>query len=150
MSRSHVLRSEFNYDSDVVSYECGLSCPEDEGVTQQQFKAECDINEIVRRFGVTGELPNGVSMPLSGDFTGVTDYHSALNLVRQAQEGFMELPASVRERFDNDPARVLAFLDDESNRDEAVRLGIVAKPPEVTRDVVQAVDELAAKLVPKG
>lgn len=147
-SRSVFLRTEFNYDMDAASDASGLSCDPDEGVTQQQFAEEVDINTIVKRFGLTGELPNGVAMPVSGDFTGVSDYHTALNLVREAQAAFMELPASIRSRFDNDPGKVVEFLDDEKNREEAVQLGILAKPPEVTRDVVQAVDELAAILKP--
>lgn len=144
-----VVRGAFSYDPDVVSRETGLSIDEAESVVQQQFAEECDINTIVERFGLTGELPNGVAMPVSGDFTGVTDFHTAMNLVRQAQESFLELPAQIRERFANDPARVMAFLENPENRDEAVKLGIVAAPPEVTRDVVKAVDELAARLVPK-
>lgn len=95
---------------------------------QQQFRDECDINTIVTRFGITGELPNGVNMPVSGDFTGVVDFQSAMNLIRQSQEAFYELPADIRERFANDPARVIAFLDNPNNRDEAVKLGIVASP----------------------
>lgn len=144
-----VLRAAYGYDADDVSRETGLVCDEAESVVQQQFAEEVDINTIVRRFGLTGELPNGVAMPVSGDFTAVSDFQTAMNTIRQAQESFMLLPADVRERFANDPGRVIAFLDDERNRDEAIKLGIVAKPPEVPRDVVKAVDELAAVLKPK-
>lgn len=144
------LRSALGYDVDAASMASALFIDEAEAVTQQQFAEEVDINTIVKRFGLTGELPNGVAMPVSGDFTGISDFHTAMNLVRQSQEAFMELPASVRERFANDPARVIAFLDDEANREEAIKLGIVAAPVEKTRDVVTAVDELASKLVPKA
>lgn len=146
---SVVVRGAFAYDADAVSRETGLAIDEEESVVQQQFAEECDINTIVKRFGLTGELPNGVAMPVSGDFTGVTDFHTAMNMVRQAQESFLELPAEIRERFANDPARVIQFLENPDNREEAMKLGIVAKPPEVTRDVVKAVDELAAVLKPK-
>lgn len=144
-----VVRAAYAYDADAVSRETGLSIDESESVVQQQFAEECDINGIVRRFGLTGELPNGVAMPVSGDFTGVTDFQTAMNVIRQARESFLELPAEVRERFSNDPGKVIAFLENPENRDEAIRLGIVSRPPEVTRDVVKAVDELAARLVPK-
>lgn len=140
------VRTAYNYDADAVSKETGIAIDPEESVVQQQFAEEVDINTIVRRFGLTGELPNGVNMPVSGDFTGVTDFHTAMNLIRQSEAAFAELPAEVRERFANDPARVISFLDDEKNREEAIRLGIVAKPEEKTRDVVAAVDELAAKL----
>ena len=119
-------------------------------VSQSRYQAECDINTIVRRFGLTGDLPVNAAMPTSGDFTGISDFHSALNMVREAEEAFMAFPASVRERFGHDPQQLMAFLENADNRDEAVKLGLVSAPVERTRDVVQAVDELAAKLVPKA
>lgn len=142
-----VLRAPHAYDVDSASLEAALSFdPESEGA-QQQFKDESDINVIVARFGLTGELPE-VRMPLSGDFTGVSDFHQAMNLVRQAQESFMEIPAHLRARFNNDPGRLINFLENGDNRDEALKLGLIQPPPEKTRDMVQAVDELAAKLAP--
>lgn len=148
------LRAPYNYDVDAASDEAGLSMVNDDGEvdvgrTQQQFRDECDINEIVRRFGLTGELPENLRLPQSGDFTHVTDFKSALDAVRAAEAGFMELPGDLRARFENDPARLIAFLDDDRNLEEARKLGLVRPRPEVTRDVVQAVDELAAKLTPK-
>lgn len=148
------LRAPHNYDVDAASDEAGLSMVNDDGEvdvgrTQQQFRDECDINEIVRRFGLTGELPENLRLPQSGDFAHVTDFKSALDAVRAAEAGFMELPGELRARFENDPGRLIAFLDDDRNIEEARRLGLVRPKPEVTRDVVQAVDELAAKLTPK-
>jgi len=146
----HVLRAPGNYDVDEASEVAGIAFDPDEGKTQQSFATECDINEIVRRFGITGELPVNQRMPVSGDFTGITDFQSAMEAVVRAQGAFNDLPANVRARFRNDPAEMLAFLEDGKNREEAVKLGLVNPPPEVTRDVVQAVDELAAKLTPKS
>lgn len=143
-----VIRGFGNYDVDEVSFMCGVSIPSEDGVTQQQFKDECDINVIVKRFGLTGELPDNFAMPVSGDFTGVNDFHSAMNVVRESQEAFMSLPGEMRARFGHDPGALLAFLGDVKNRDEAVKLGLVSLPPEKPRDVVQAVDELASKLIP--
>lgn len=138
-----------NYDAEAVSAESGLDCSVEESFTQQQFAEECDINTIVRRFGLTGQLPQNLRMPVSGDFTEVPDYQSALNLVLQAQEEFLKVPAETRARFQNDPQQLMNFLSVEKNRDEAIRLGLIEKPAEKTRDVVQAVDELAAALKPK-
>lgn len=142
------MRSGFNYDRDAVSVETGLVCDPEGGMAQQQFAAEVDINTIVRRFGLTGELPENPRMPMSGDFTTVVDFQSAMQAVRVAEEAFMEFPAEVRARFANDPQRMISFLSEDANRDEAMKLGFLKKPVEKTRDVVAAVDELAAKLVP--
>lgn len=144
------LRAAYGYDADVVSAESGLVCPEEEGMTQQQFKEESDINVLLERFGVTGELPVVPRMPLSGEFHDVADFHSAMNAVRAAEEQFGLLPAEMRARFGHDPGMLIAFLENPENREEAVKLGLVEKPPEKTRDVVAAVDELAAKLTVKA
>jgi len=122
------LRTPYNYDVDKVSDETGLSCPEPT-LAQQNFKDECDINVIVRNFGLTGELPGQPLSPQYGDFTGVLDYHSAVNAVLAAQDDFMELPAQLRSRFNNDPAELIDFLANEQNREEAIKLGLVAAKP---------------------
>lgn len=122
------LRSGFGYDTMAASNEAGLKC-EDESRTIQSAAEECDINTIVRRFGLTGQLPENLNMPQSGDFQNVPDFHGAMQIVRQAEEEFARVPAHIRARFVNDPQRLMSFLEDESNRDEAVKLGLV-KPPE--------------------
>lgn len=119
------IRSYYNYDKDQVSQETGLVC-RDETRTQQQFKEESDINVLVRRFNVTGELPQGIRMPTYDDFTEVYDFHSAANAIADARESFMDLPAEIRfNRFNNDPAAFVAFCSKEENRPEAEKLGLV-------------------------
>jgi len=118
------FRTPYNYDVDAASLEAGLSCPGPD-MTQQQFTDECDINNIVRRFGVTGQVPVPSRLPSYDDFSGITDYQTAMETVRAAQESFAALPSSVRSRFANDPQQLLEFLGDQRNRDEAVALGLV-------------------------
>lgn len=121
------LRTAYNYDVDAVSLDTALVCL-DVSRTKQSFAEESDINTIVRRFGLSGEMPSAVAMPQYGDFTAVQDYHSALNVITAANEGFDALPAEVRSRFTNDPANLLAFLADDANRPEAEKLGLVVVP----------------------
>jgi phage internal scaffolding protein len=118
------LRSAYNYDRDAVSDETGLSCPEPT-MAQQQFRDECDINTIMEKFGQTGQVPTSARMPQYGDFTGITDYHTAINAVIQAEESFGAMDAKIRARFDNDPGRFVEFCLDENNRDEAIKLGLI-------------------------
>lgn len=122
------LRTPYNYDTMAVSEETGLKC-EDETLAQQQFRDECDINNIMERFGLTGELPANPLSPQFGDFSGVLDYHSAMNAVLAAQDSFNELPATLRARFENDPNNLIRFLDDPNNRNEALALGLIAEEP---------------------
>lgn len=123
MKQKIFVRSQFNYDTDEVSQMSGLMC-EDESLAQQHQKEEADINTIVRRFGLTGQLPENVRIPQYGDFTGITDYQTALNAVKQAQDSFMELPWELRKRFNNDPEQFVDFCLDPENADEAVKLGL--------------------------
>lgn len=116
------------YDVDQASLSSALCTPEPTR-TQQQFKDEVDINNIAKNFGMTGKLPQGVRMPTFGDFTEVEDYQTALNAARWAQHSFMQMPAEVRLRFENNPQAFLAFCSDSNNREEAIKLGLVAAPP---------------------
>lgn len=55
----------------------------------------------------------------------------------------MTLPPEIRTRFDNDPGKLIDFVADPDNRQEAQELGIVnpapepAKPPEVPPEPAQ-------------
>lgn len=97
----------------------------DPSLTQQQFVEESDINTMMARFGVTGHMPQSLRMPTYGDFTGVSDYRSAMDIVVRAQGEFMTLPPDVRARFGNDPHQLIAFLENPDNAAEARKLGLV-------------------------
>lgn len=123
------IRTRYNYDTDSASLRSGLACL-DKGRTHQSFKEQSDINTIVRQFGLTGELPQNVKVPQSGDYTMVVnDYQSAMNIVRQAEESFMQLPAETRKRFNNDPQQLQQFVENKDNLAEARKLGLAV--PEV-------------------
>lgn len=122
------LRTPYNYDTNAVSDETGLSCP-DPSLTQQQFKEEADINTIVERFLKSGVMPSPVNMPQYVDYEGVFDFQSAMNVVRAADENFMRLDAKVRARFNNSPQEFLQFFADPANTDEAIRLGLAIPQP---------------------
>jgi len=137
------LRTQFNYDTDAASNESGLHC-EDASLAQQHFKDECDINNILRQFNITGLLPEAAISPQYGDFTGVVDYHTALNQVIAAEDEFMSLPATLRARFENDPAQLIEFLDKPENKDEAIKLGLVNPSVELPQ-VVEVPQEKAVE-----
>jgi len=118
------LRTPYNYDTIAASNESALDC-EDPSLAQQHYKDESDINNILRQFNVTGLLPQAPLSPRYGDFSGITDYHSALNAVIAAEDGFMALPADLRAKFNNDPELLINFLDDPKNKDQAIALGLV-------------------------
>lgn len=119
------LRTPYNYDRDAASDESGLKC-EDASKTKQSFAAECDINEVVRRFNITGQIPENVRMPTYADFDEVYDFKSALEACQEARESFMMMPAQLRARFHNDPQEFVEFCSQEENHAEAEKMGLVA------------------------
>jgi len=137
MKNDPFIRNPYNYDTIAASNESGLRC-EDATRTQQHFKDETDINNILRQFNITGQLPTKAISPRYGDFTGIGDYHTALNQVIAAESEFMTLPAQLRARFDNDPQTLIEFLNNPENLDEAQKLGLVNK-----YEVVQTTSEIA-------
>lgn len=120
-------RAPYNYDADQASLDAGTAGADD-GLTKQSFAEEADINTLVRRFGLTGELPQAVRMPQYADFEDAFDYHSAMNAIVAARESFMSMPADVRARFNNDPGVFVDFCGDPVNREEAIKLGLVEAP----------------------
>lgn len=105
----------------------------DESLVQQHFGNDVDINTIVRRFGLTRQMPSGVSGGVYGDFTGIVDYESAVAAIKRAEDGFLALPAEVRERFGNDPGEVIR-LAHELPFEEFNGMMVVEPPPVVVVD----------------
>lgn len=117
--------------------DCGAS------LTKQEFREECDITAILRRFGQDGIVPisagqQGIFM----DLASLPQFHDAMNLCAAANEAFDALPANVRSRFDNEPGKLVSFISDVSNKEEAVKLGLI-KPPDVV--VVPEVAKVVAE-----
>lgn len=118
-----------------------LICPP--GRTKQSFSKAADINEIVRRYRRTGFLDGVKANP--GQFVDVSkigDFRELVSKVRSATESFEGLPSELRSRFHNDPAELIEFISDDSNREEAVKLGLVPKPvvPEAVKPEVVVPD----------
>lgn len=94
----------------------------------QSFKAECDINRIMAKFQKTGMVEwLSRRQPEYLDCSG-EDFQDAMFTVVKAREMFAELPSSMRDRFANDPQKLLVFLTKEENRAEAISLGLVRRP----------------------
>lgn len=133
--RAPFLRTPYNHDTDAFSRAFAIG-NFGESLTDQSQKEEADINTIVRRFGLTGQLPSSVRVPQYGDFENALDFRQSMNAIRQAEESFMELPADVRAKFHNDPQELLEFcgeLDSEGkpkNLVEMRKMGL-AVPEEV-------------------
>lgn len=123
-----VIRNPYNYDADLVSETTGLFCT-DPTLAQQQFAEEVDINTIVERFGLTGQLPVDQRVPINAEFLDIMDYRSALDQLREADEAFMAFPANIRERFSNDAGKFVDFVSDPANLQQCRDWGIANPAP---------------------
>jgi len=85
-----------------------------ESRVQQHFRDEVDINTIVRRFGVSGSWPVTAQTGVYGDFSGITDFETAVEKIEGVRERFSKLPAHLRERFDNSPAKLIKLANEVS------------------------------------
>ena len=112
---------------DQVSDESSLVCPE-ESLTAQEFKEESDINTIIDRFGI-GENPIEAQRWVTNvDIADApNNYQDVMNQLNAARDQFMSLPARVRSRFENDPAKFVSFVSDASNLEEMVSLGLAER-----------------------
>ena len=95
-------------------------------LTQQQFKEQCDINNIIKHYTQTGELPLSKKVGQFLDVSNVQDYQTALQTVFDAQNAFDALPSKIRSRFENDPNQLVAFIEDDANHEEALKLGLLS------------------------
>lgn len=105
---------------------------EEESLTQQQFKDDVDITVMTKRFGVDPAAvpPQALDPRYFGDFSNPGDFRDAMERVRAAENAFASLPAKLRDRFNNNPQKLLAFVNDPDNDEEAVKLGLLKKMPE--------------------
>lgn len=97
--------------------------------TQQHFKKDTNINSIMKKYKKSGLLVDPsikpTAMPQFGDFTKVEDFHSLQNRLCEIQSYFNSLPVEIRTKFKNDPHQLMAFMNDEANHEEALRLGLI-------------------------
>ena len=99
--------------------------------TKQSHQKECDVNEILKKFRATGVITHRNKYEGEyGDFTDApASYHEAMNIMREADEMFMSIPAHVRSEFDNDPGKFLEFVGNPDNAERMYDLGLARRPP---------------------
>lgn len=103
------------------------SAPVEFGVsmTQQHFKDECDINNILRSYH--GKIPASEEPAFFMDCT-VNDLQSAYEIAEDIGARFDSLDSEVRARFNNNPLELLEFVHNADNETAAIELGLLPKP----------------------
>lgn len=108
----------------------GIVFDEPSMTDQSQYK-DTDINNIVKKYQVTGLLDSPGAVDYStlqyGDATLLPDYQMALDLVNSVQEEFATLPSDIREKFGHDPMQLVEALGDPSKKTMLQDIGLLAK-----------------------
>lgn len=99
--------------------------PKGESLTQQHFAQDADVRNIIKQYDKTGLIANvqkGVAQ--YGDYSEVNEYREALDLVNDANEMFADLPAELREMFQNNAGTFLEFATNPENNSKMIELGL--------------------------
>lgn len=116
-------------------------------MTDQQYKDECSIDAIIKKYGIMGQ-PVPQPFGTGGDVSELGDFASVMQKVAVAREQFMDLPSEIRARFGHSPEAFYNWLADSKNTEEAVKLGLLI-PREVEKDPVEVLERIAANTSPK-
>ena len=119
-----------------------------ESLTQQHFAHEADVRNIIKQYDKTGLIANvqkGVAQ--YGDYSEVNEYREALDLVNDANGMFAELPAELREMFQNNAGTFLEFATNPQNNEKMIELGLKEAPVQ-ERQPIQAENKAAEPPVP--
>lgn len=123
------------YDVDEASLDSALDPLKPDPVTGvplpsmtiQSAAPETDINFIVRKYGLTGELAVRRGIPEYGNFDESMDFQALLANVKLGEAAFLKVPADIRARFNNDAGAFLEWIHEDSNYDAAEAMGLVPK-----------------------
>lgn len=124
------------------------------GETQQQFRDDCDINHILRRYGASPNyVPGEIQIALE-NFRDLSlqpgDLTEAINIVEGANAAFMELPAELRRAVNDDPNVLLELSNTKDGLKKLVDAGFGSKktPSELEKNT-EALREFVNTLTKK-
>lgn len=136
-----IIRKRYDEKYNPLNY--GFAT-EGESRTQQQFKKECDVNHILEKYKKTNMITHvNKSQGVYGNFADSTDYMTSLHKIQEANDSFMALSSTIRSKFENDPAKLIDYLKDPKNREEAQKLGMLktqTKEPTIQEQMEQALE----------
>lgn len=145
-------RHQYDQDRDKAEGEAAALLCEDESLTVQSFARDADLNVIAKRFGLTHpmELAALASGAQFRDTTQDPELQDILDMRHAGKEAFQSLPDKIRKRFHNNPAELLEFLDDQDNREEAIRLGLLNRPANASAPAAAPAQSTESTSAPTG
>lgn len=138
------FKTPHNHNTDVAAMQSATFC-RDKSRTQQNTREEADINAILKKFGVGNVAAHLAQMPPSFlDVPETMDMHTVLEIHRAADEAFMALPADTREKFGNDLARYVSYVDDRlkaKDLNSLAKLGLDVTAAQTAAKALQEAEE---------
>lgn len=112
----------------------------DERLTKQEFKNSCNINHLMARHNPSGRIPVvNVSQEIGVAIPPGFNFQQAQDIQLRAKQAFNKVPASIRNRFGNDPAEFMEFVQNPENIDECRKMGLAPQKevdiPPVDKDL---------------
>ena len=110
------------------------------------MKDEVDIRNIIKkhdRTGIVEHIARGVAH--YGDYSEVNEYRTYLDFVKAADESFKQLPANIRQRFQNDAGVFYEFATNPRNEDAMVEMGLMEAPKIEVEDPPSSTSPKGAK-----
>lgn len=93
-------------------------------LTEQEHRDSVNIQQILKRHRVTGTVTHVARQPgVFMNLINAPDYYEAQMAIANANSIFEEIPSDIRARFDNDPGKLLEFVQNEENREEMQEMG---------------------------
>lgn len=104
--------------------------------TQQHFKDDADINNIMKKYLKTGQVNWLKNKP--GKYLDLSnmpkDYSEALKKVEAVETTFAAMSSEIRNRFQNNPQAMIEFMADDKNLEESYSLGLRIKPVPINNE----------------
>ena len=108
-----------------------------ESLTQQSHAQAADVRNIIKQYDRTGLIANvNKGIAQYGDYSEINEYAEALNMVREANESFAEIPSHIREQFGNNAGAFFEFATDPKNSEKMIQMGLKKAPENMIEDVV--------------
>lgn len=101
-----------------------------DGMCRQEFADECDINVLMATYEKTGVLNHfNRATPQFLDVSEIPDLQLAMEVLHNATDAFMTLPAVVRREFDNDAVKFVEYAQDPKNVERMREWGLARPAP---------------------
>jgi phage internal scaffolding protein len=106
-----------------------------DSLTQQSHASAADVRNIIKQYDRTGLIANvNKGIAQYGDYSEINEYAEALNMVREANESFAQIPSEIRQQFGNDAGVFFEFATDPKNKEKMIEMGLArAKSPETNQ-----------------